>query len=51
MIYVVEMKRLIGLPLLIHIEVLWRSRSWSRTFKNPGVGVGLLKIQESESDF
>jgi hypothetical protein len=36
MIHVVVMKRLIGLPLLIHIELLWRS--WS--FKNRGVGVG-----------
>jgi hypothetical protein len=39
MIHVVVMKRLIGLPLLIHIELLWRSR----TFKNRGVGVGSLK--------
>jgi hypothetical protein len=36
MIHVVAMKCLIGLPLLIHIELLWRSRS----FKNRGVGVG-----------
>jgi hypothetical protein len=38
MIHVVAMKCLICLPLLIHIELLWRSRSWS--FKNRGVGVG-----------
>jgi hypothetical protein len=37
MIHVVAMKRLIGLPLLMHIEILW---SRSRSFKNPGVGVG-----------
>jgi hypothetical protein len=36
MIHVVAMKRLIGLPLLIHVEILWRSRS----FKNRRVGVG-----------
>jgi hypothetical protein len=35
MIRVVAMKYLIGLPLLIQIELLWRSRS----FKNRGVGV------------
>jgi hypothetical protein len=39
MIYVVVMKRFIGLPLLIHIELLRRSRS--RSFKNRGVGVGV----------
>jgi hypothetical protein len=38
MIHVVVMKRLIGLPLLIHIELLWGSRS--RSFKNRGDGVG-----------
>jgi hypothetical protein len=38
MIYVVVTKRLIGLPLLMHIELLWGSRS----FKNRGVGVELL---------
>jgi hypothetical protein len=47
MIHVVVMKRLIGLPLLMHIELLWRSRSQS--FKNRGVGV--LKIEKSESKF
>jgi hypothetical protein len=36
MIHVVVMKRLVGLPLLMHIELLWRSR----TFKNRGIGVG-----------
>jgi hypothetical protein len=36
MIHVVVMKCLIDLPLLIHIELLRRSRS----FKNRGVGVG-----------
>jgi hypothetical protein len=40
MIHVVAMKCLIGLPLLIHIELLGRSRSRSRAFKNRGVGVG-----------
>jgi hypothetical protein len=39
MIHVAAMKRLIGLPLLTHIEILWRSRS----FKNRGVGVGSFK--------
>jgi hypothetical protein len=39
MIHVVVMKCFIGLPLLIHIELLWRSRS--RSFKNRGVGVGI----------
>jgi hypothetical protein len=48
-IYVVVMKRFIGLPLLIHIELLWRSRS--RSFKNQGVAVGVLKIEESQSEF
>jgi hypothetical protein len=38
MIHVVVMKCLIGLPLLIHIELLWRSQSQS--FKNRKVGVG-----------
>jgi hypothetical protein len=38
MIHVVVTKRLIGLPLLIHIELLWGSRS--RSFKNRGVEVG-----------
>jgi hypothetical protein len=47
MIHVVVMKCLVGLPLLIHIELLWRSRS----FKSRGVGVGVLKIEESESEF
>jgi hypothetical protein len=41
MIHAVVMKCLIGLQLLIHIEVLWRSRS--RSFKNRGVGVGSFK--------
>jgi hypothetical protein len=36
MIHVVVTKRLIGLPLVMHIELLWGSRS----FKNRGVGVG-----------
>jgi hypothetical protein len=35
-IHVVAMKCLTGLPLLIHIEILWRSRR----FKNWGVAVG-----------
>jgi hypothetical protein len=38
MIHVVVMKCLIGLPLLIHIELY------------EGVGVGVLKIEESESE-
>jgi hypothetical protein len=37
MIHVVAMKCLIGLPLLIHVELLWKSRS--RSFKDWGVGV------------
>jgi hypothetical protein len=37
MIHVVVMKCLIGLPLLIHTELLW---SRSRSFKNWGVGFG-----------
>jgi hypothetical protein len=37
MIHVVVMKCLIGLPLLVHIELLWGSQSQS--FKNLGVGV------------
>jgi hypothetical protein len=48
MIHVVVMKCLIGLPLLMHIELLWKSRS--RSFKNRGVGVGGLKIEGSESE-
>jgi hypothetical protein len=40
MIHVLVMKRLIGLPLSIHIELLRRSRSRRRSFKNRGVGVG-----------
>jgi hypothetical protein len=36
MIHVVVMKCLTGLPLLMHTELLWRSRS--RRFKNRGVG-------------
>jgi hypothetical protein len=40
MIHVVVTKRLIGLPLLIHIDLLWRSRGWNRN----------LKIEESESE-
>jgi hypothetical protein len=40
MIHVVVMKCLIGLPLLIHIGLLWRSRS--RSFKNRGVEVGVV---------
>jgi hypothetical protein len=45
MIHVVMMKRLIGLQLLMHIELLRRSRS--RSFKNRGIriGVGNLKNQ------
>jgi hypothetical protein len=49
MIHVVVMKRLIGLPLLIHFELLWRSRSFKDggvgvgSFKNRGVGVGSFK--------
>jgi hypothetical protein len=46
MIHVVVMKCLIGLPLLMHIELLWRSRS--RSFKNGGVRVGVLKTEKSE---
>jgi hypothetical protein len=38
MVHVVVMKRFIGLPLLIHIELLWRSRS--QNFKSRGVRVG-----------
>jgi hypothetical protein len=38
MIHVVAIKCLIGLPLIIHIELSWRSRS--RSLKNRGVGVG-----------
>jgi hypothetical protein len=49
MIHVVAMKCRTGLPLLVHIEIL--RRSWSRSFKNRGVGVGVLKIEESESEF
>jgi hypothetical protein len=49
MIQVVVMKCFIGLPLLIHIELL--RRSLSRSFKNRGVRVGVLKIEESESEF
>jgi hypothetical protein len=41
MIHVVAMKCLVGLPLVIHIELLWRSLS--RSFKNRGVGVGSFK--------
>jgi hypothetical protein len=46
MIHVVAMNCLIDFPLLIHIELLLRSRS----FKNGGVGVGSLKIEESDSE-
>jgi hypothetical protein len=35
MIHVVAMKCLIGLPLLIHIELLWRSRSRSVCVPTP----------------
>jgi hypothetical protein len=38
MIHVAVMKSVTGLPLLIHIELLGRSRS--RSFKNRGFGVG-----------
>jgi hypothetical protein len=48
MIHVVAMKCLIGLRLLIHIELLRRSRS--RRFKSREVGVGSFKIEESESE-
>jgi hypothetical protein len=41
MIHVVVMKCLIGLPLLIHIEL----------YEEVGVLVGVLKIEESESEF
>jgi hypothetical protein len=41
MIHVVAMKCLIALPLLIHIELVQRSRS----FKNRGVGVGAFVYQ------
>jgi hypothetical protein len=40
MIHVVAMKRLIGLPLLIHIELLGRSRR----VKNEGVGGFLYRL-------
>jgi hypothetical protein len=40
MIHVVVTKCLIGLPSFIHIEI----------FKEVGVGVGVLKIEESESE-
>jgi hypothetical protein len=46
MIHVVAMKCLIGLPLLIHIELLWRSRSRSLKFEESEV----LKIEESQSE-
>jgi hypothetical protein len=41
MVHVVVMKRFIGLPLLIHIELVRRSRS--RSYKSRGVGVGSFK--------
>jgi hypothetical protein len=41
MIHVVVMKSLTGLPLLIHIELLWRGRS--RSFKTWGVGFRVEK--------
>jgi hypothetical protein len=43
MIHVVVMKRFVVLPLLIHIEFLWRSRS--RTSKNRGVGFGVGRFK------
>jgi hypothetical protein len=46
MIHVVAIKCLIGLSLVTYIELLWRSRS----FNNRGVGVGVLIIEESESE-
>jgi hypothetical protein len=45
MIHAVVMKRLIGLPLLMHIELLWRIRS----FKNQGIKVGRFKKSRSRS--
>jgi hypothetical protein len=50
MIYVVATKCLRGAPLLMHIELLWRSRSRSRSFKNRRVEVGSLKIEKPESE-
>jgi hypothetical protein len=47
MIYVVVMKYLIVLPLLIHTELLWRSRS----FKNWGVGVGSFVYRHHSPGF
>jgi hypothetical protein len=51
MTHVVVMKRLIGLPLLIRIEILRRSRSrsWSRSFKNRGVWVGASELSCADS--
>jgi hypothetical protein len=49
MIHVVVMKRLIGLPLLIHTELLWRRRS--RSFKNRGLGVGASVYRLHSPDF
>jgi hypothetical protein len=43
MIHVVVMRYRRGLPLLIHIAILRRSRS--RSFKNRGVGVRSFKNQ------
>jgi hypothetical protein len=49
MIHVVVMKRLIGLPLLIHIELLW-SRSRILKIDESELESEVLKIEESESD-
>jgi hypothetical protein len=46
MIHAVAMKCLIVLPLLIHIELLCRSRS--RSFTNRGVGVGAGSFKNRE---
>jgi hypothetical protein len=46
MIHVVAMKCLTGLPLLIHIELLLRSRSRSFKHRGDGVGVGSFKNRE-----
>jgi hypothetical protein len=49
MIHVVVMKCLTGLPLLIYIQILWRSRGQS--FKNWGVGVGSFVYRLHSPDY
>jgi hypothetical protein len=44
MIHVVVMKRLIGLPLLMHIELLCRSRSFKNREVEVGVGSFLYRL-------